>query len=360
MKKRKVLNQLKVIVLLLTVQVLTAEEVEGPLGKGSPAHAAGSSNSWESLQNGRFAWQSSGPMVSADKSTVDPQVSVKDPTLVWDQGRWHVFTTIRMLSGKVEIGYLSFRDWHEAEAAPRTILHLHDQYYCAPQVFFFTPHKRWYLIYQLADEKRTPSFGPAYSTTETLSDPHSWSQPKPLLENAPEEPKWLDFWVICDTRKAHLFYTSLDGRMWRCETKQSDFPGGWSKPRLALQADIFEASHTYKVKGTEQYLTIVEAQGGGRRYYKAYVADQLEGPWEGLATTLDKPFAAFSNVRQDSPWTDNISISHGELVRAGANELMEVDPANIRLVFQGASDAEYRGTPYGKIPWRLGILDLLR
>jgi hypothetical protein len=27
-------------------------------------------------------------------------------------------------------------------------------------------------------------------------------------------------------------------------------------------------------------------------------------------------------------------------------------------LFQGASDAEYRGNNYGSIPWRLGILEV--
>jgi hypothetical protein len=143
--------------------------------------------------------------------------------------------------------------------------------------------------------------------------------------------------------------------MWRAEAALSDFPGGWSEPKVVLQADIFEASHTYKLKGTGKYLTIVEAQGDGRRYYKAYLADRLEGPWHGLADSRDKPFAAIANVEQDNPWTTN--ISHGELLRSGIDETMEVDPDKLRMVFQGASDAEYRGNPYGKIPWRLGVLE---
>ena len=37
----------------------------------------------------------------------------------------------------------------------------------------------------------------------------------------------------------------------------------WSanNTKLALRADIFEASHTYCLKGLGKYLTIVEAQG---------------------------------------------------------------------------------------------------
>lgn len=41
------------------------------------------------------------------------------------------------------------------------------------------------------------------------------------------------------------------------------------------------------------------------------------------------------------------NISHGEIIRAGVDEMMEIDPANVRFVFQGASDAEYRGKAHG-------------
>ena len=312
----------------------------------------------EAFTNGRFSWRASGPLLAADKQAADPQVSIKDPTFVQFNGFWHVFATVRMQSGKVDIVYLNFKDWSDAEKSSRHILHLHDQYYCAPQVFFHAPQNCWYLVYQLADSNRTPSFGPYFSTTETISDPRSWTRPQPLVANAPEKPVWLDFWVIYDARKAHLFYTSLDGKMWRRETKRSDFPGGWSAPILALEADIYEASHTYKLKGMDRYLTIIEAQGDRRRYYKAYMADSLEGPWNGLADKPDKPFAAFSNVLQDPPWTAN--LSHGELVRDGKDETMEVDPANVRFVFQGADDSGYRDNPYGKIPWRLGMLEKVK
>jgi hypothetical protein len=312
----------------------------------------------KAFEDGRFAWRSSAPLLAADGQGADPQVSIKDPTFVQYGGVWHLFATVRMKSGRVDIVYLNFKDWSQAGKSPRHILHLHDQYYCAPQVFYHAPQKRWTLVYQLADSNRVPPFGPYFSTTETLSDPLSWTRPRPLVTNAPEKPVWLDFWVIFDAKKAHLFYTSLDGKMWRCETKRSDFPDGWSSPRLAIEADIYEASHTYKLKGMDRYLTLIEAQGDRRRYYKAYLADSLEGPWTGLADTPGKPFAAFSNVFQNPPWTTN--ISHGELVRTGTDETMEVDPAELRFVFQGACDADYRGNPYGKIPWRLGILEMIR
>jgi len=146
--------------------------------------------------------------------------------------------------------------------------------------------------------------------------------------------------------------------MWRAETSLADFPSGWSKPEVVLRGDIFEASHTYRLKGLEKYLTVIEAQAGGRRYYKAYLADRLDGKWKPLAATREKPFAAPGNVRFTAEkWTD--SFSHGEMIRAGYDEKLEVDPAKLRFIFQGVLDKDKAGKPYGRIPWRLGLLEAL-
>ena len=160
---------------------------------------------------------------------------------------------------------------------------------------------------------------------------------------------------ICDAEKAHLFYTSLNGRMWRVETALAEFPRGWSEPKLALRGDIFEASHTYRLKGMDKYLTIIEENG--RRYYKAYLADRLDGEWTPVADTAEKPFAGWKNIRPAcgvEPWTDN--VSHGELIRDGYDQTLTVDPANLRLVFQGMLDKHKAGKGYGRSPWRIGML----
>jgi hypothetical protein len=322
-------------------------------GMHAPAREA-----WKAFEDGRFSWKASAPLldVGPDRNAADPHVAIKDPTVVFHEGAWHLFATVRMKSGRVDIEYLRFTDWATANQSPRHLMNLHDQYYCAPQVFYFGPHRKWYLVYQLADKTRQPPFGPCFSTTDDLAKPTSWTKPQPMVTNAPAKPKWLDFWVVCDAAKAHLFYTSLDGQMWRRETRKPDFPFGWSEPVRALRGDVFEASHTYKLKGRPEYLTIIEAQSDRRRYYKAYVAQRLEGPWRGLADSLAKPFAAHANVQQDPAWTAN--ISHGELLRTGVDETMEVDPASVRLLFQGASDQEYRGHSYAAIPWRLVMLEI--
>jgi hypothetical protein len=310
--------------------------------------------------DGHFQWAVGPPLLGPPSLADDAAHSIKDPTVVFWNGRWHLFCTIRGKKRTHRIEHLSFRDWNETDKAERHMLNLIDGYFCAPQVFYFTPHERWCLIYQVIDKSRKPALQPAFSTTKDIADPTSWTRPALLFERSPDNvERWIDFWVICDEARAHLFFTSLDGRMWRADTKLADFPHGWSKPAVALQGDIFEASHTYRLKGHEKYLTVVEAQAGSRRYYKAYLADKLDGAWQPLAATREKPFAAPVNVRHTGKhWTD--SISHGELLRAGHDERLEVDPMNLRFLFQGVSDAEQQGKAYGDRPYRLGLLEPAR
>ena len=310
----------------------------------------------DNLLAGQFKWTVSLPLIYPARRPPEVVYSVKDPTIVHCQGRWHLFCTIRGQKRSHQIEYICFEDWKGANAAKRYVLTLSEGYFCAPQVFYFTPHKKWFLICQVSDESRKPSLQPAYSTTSDIAEPNSWSKPVLLFSKQPDNVNaWIDFWVICDAARAHLFFTSLDGQMWRSETKLTDFPGGWSQPTVVLRGDIFEASHTYYLKGLDKFLTVVEAQADGRRYYKAYLAETLDGEWKPLAATKDKPFAGPANTTPTgTQWTD--SFSHGELIRDGFDQTFTVDPNNIRFLFQGVSDQDMAGKKYGEIPWRLGIL----
>ena len=64
--------------------------------------------------------------------------------------------------------YLNFKDWSDA---PNAKLHFVDQnpnlrgYHCAPHVFYFRPHKKWYLVFQ--------SQQPQYTTTVAMGCPNS-------------------------------------------------------------------------------------------------------------------------------------------------------------------------------------------
>lgn len=305
-----------------------------------------------------FAWSASQPLVSARAVDGWPWHAIKDPSVVQVEGKWHLFATVRGSERSHAIVYVNFDDWQSANEAQQHVLPIHPGYFCAPQVFWFEPQRQWYLICQAASEAwGEPHYRPAYATTRTIGDPDSWTSLQPLYDQPPGKGKaGLDFWVICDSQQAYLFYTSLDGRMWRSSTSLAEFPRGWGTPSVALQDDIFEASHTYRVRGKPLYLTVVEAQHGhGWRYFKAYTATSLDGQWTPLAATKDEAFASLRNVQQADPkWTE--SISHVELLRAGIDQHLEIDANHLQVVFQGATEAQRRGKAYGEIPWQLGLL----
>lgn len=302
-------------------------------------------------------WEYTAPLISPEKRERDPSISQKDPTVIFHGGRWHVFMTVK-LPKKTAIEYCSFEKWEDADRSERTILEVsQSRYYCAPQVFYFTPQRKWYLIYQMGVPGQKFMWV-AYSTTTDLGNPRSWTPARPILDGGPKDPRQqggLDYWIICDAQRAYLFLTNLNGKMWRLWTRLEDFPKGFDHCELALEARIFEAGHTYRLKGLNKYLTIVEENG--RRYYKAYLAERLDGPWRPLADSAERPFAGWKNIRPApgvSPWTDN--ISHGELLRDGCDETLTVDPTNLRFLFQGMLDQEKAGKGYGQFPWRLGLL----
>jgi hypothetical protein len=311
--------------------------------------------------SGRFTlpskWEYSKPLIAPEKRDQDPSHAQKDPSVVFHDGKWHVFMTIK-LARRSAIEYCSFADWERANESKRTILQVSDSdYYCAPQVFYFAPQRLWYLIYQMGVPGQDKMWV-AYSTTPDINDPDSWTRAEPILDGGPDDPRevgGLDYWIICDHQRAYLFYTSLDGRMWRLWTNLRDFPRGFGHCELALKAEIFEASHTYRFRGLDKYLTLIEEDG--RRYYKAFVADRLDGEWTPIADSPENAFASWKNIRPApgvETWTDN--VSHGELIRDGIDQTLTVDPDNLRFVFQGMLDQQKDDKTYGQFPWRIGML----
>lgn len=302
-------------------------------------------------------WEYGEPLISPEQRDREPSRAQKDPSIVFYQGAWHVFMTVK-LPGRSAIEYCSFQKWEDAKEARRTVLAVSDSdYFCAPQVFYFEPHRKWYLVYQVGVEGRDKMWV-AYSTTANIADPNSWTRARPMLDGGTDDPRevgGLDYWIICDDQRAYLFYTSLNGKMWRLWTDLEEFPQGFGHCEVALQAQVFEASHTYRLKGLDKYLTIIEENG--RRYFKAYIADRLDGTWTPLADTEQNPFAGASNIRPApgvAAWTDN--VSHGELVRHGYDQTMTVDPTRWQFVFQGMLESHKSGKGYGQFEWRIGML----
>jgi len=308
-------------------------------------------------------WVSTDPLLSPVSDATHPLVSIKDPSIVFVDGRWHLYATTANTSGSWSMVYLSFADWDEAARATPYYLDAHPDlrgYHCAPQVFYFRPQQKWYLIFQ--------SQQPQYSTADDLSRPETWSTPRDFFQGKPASVVglWIDYWIICDATNAYLFFTNDAGYFYRSQTSLSDFPNGFTEPVIVMRdadrANLFEAGHVYRMKGTSQYLAIIEGWGGteGRRYYRAFVADQLDGGWTPALNTSswEQPFAGLNNVTFENGatgWTRD--ISHGELLREGYDERLIVDPCNLRLLYQGYDPD--RNTPeYSQLPWQLALLRL--
>jgi hypothetical protein len=103
------------------------------------------------------------------------EISVKDPSIIYSEGRYHLFFTRHASSGTYSIGYPSATTIDGLNNTSRTKLDLLGSgttRYRAPEVFLFEPHNKWYLIYQV-DE-----LGGCYATTTNLGDPNSWAGPQ--------------------------------------------------------------------------------------------------------------------------------------------------------------------------------------
>lgn len=116
--------------MLLTTGQSLALEVRPAVKRGDADRQAAD------LLAGRFQWTIGEPLVAPAARPEDPCYSVKDPSVVFHQGRWHLFLTIRSETHSHQIEYLSFADWKDANAASRHVLKMHDGVACAPQVFY--------------------------------------------------------------------------------------------------------------------------------------------------------------------------------------------------------------------------------
>ncbi|KAM3086972.1 hypothetical protein ACMFMG_001082 [Clarireedia jacksonii] len=303
-----------------------------------------------------FKWSSSGPLIGP-KSDSHNLAGIKDPSIVYYNGAYHIFASTAKASG-YNLVYINLKDFNSASSAE---FHYLDQtkigtgYRAAPQVFYFAPQKLWYLVYQNGNA--------AYSTNADISNPAGWSAPKNFYASQPSiitqnigKGNWVDMWVICDTANCHLFSSDDNGHLYRSQTSVSNFPNGFGSTVIALSDpnpnNLFEASNVYNVGG--KYLLIVEAVGSdGARYFRSWTASSLSGKWTGLADSQSNPFARSTNVAfTGTPWTK--SISHGELIRTNVDQTMTVSPCKLRYLYQGLSPSA-TGT-YDGLPWKLGLL----
>jgi len=258
-------------------------------------------------------------------------------------------------SGDYGMEYVHFADWSDAPAASASPYYLDYLGGTAPQVFYFAPQNKWYLIYQ---------WTPQFSTNSDPTQPQNWTTPQNFYASKPSNiSAWLDFWIICDSGNCYLFFCDDGGHFWEASTPIGDFPNGFGTPVLAYseanQNNLFEADNVYTVKQTGTYLADVECIGGpdGHRFFRALTATSLAGPWTPLGNTLnfDTPFLGTENITawtNGSQWTDDISSGGG--VITGGDQTDTIDLNNFTFLYQG--DAPNNGASnYNAIPWQLGL-----
>jgi hypothetical protein len=313
-----------------------------------------------------FAWSDQGPLISPKFPESMGIHAIKDASVVKYNGEYLVYASTVSSVG-YSLAYTHFSDFSQASEAPQYHLsenpNIGDGYRAAPQVFYFAPKKTWYLVYQQGP--------PAYSTTSDPTKPETWSAPTNFFGGWDVEPdvltqnkgegSWLDFAVICDDVNCHLFFTDGTGNLYRSQTTVADFPNGFTSASTVLalkgtKGNVFEGSNIYKVKGTDTYLLLVEGFGDdGKRVFRSWTTTDLAGEWKPMPTTGDNLFASAKNVTwTNGKWSND--ISHGDAVRDNPDQTSEIDPCNLRFMYQGlAPDAT---GDYNSLPWRLGLLTL--
>lgn len=312
-----------------------------------------------------ISWTLNGPVFKASDGDGFDNVSVKDPSIVFYNNKWHLFYTAFGGPEDLQIGYTNAPELSMLNQGTRTMLHFTnienvENKYAAPQVFYFEPQQKWYLVFQ----GYWNNVQPLYSTTDNIEDPASWTQPKPLMPKFEENP-WVDFYVICDKEYAYLTYSRDYRSVYAVQTKIENFPEGfdYNNP-VKLVGDpgieFGEAAHIYKAKSLDEYHMIYETsdlKNYRMRSYSLYHSKDIAGPWTvKYADYASKPLLVADP--ENKGWPEE--VSHGEMIRTNYNQEIEYDPVHVQFLMQGIISSErgenYTPDKYWSLPWRFGIL----
>ena len=158
--------------------------------------------------NTGFAWTVGDPVLTPGPEGSFDEVAVKDPSIVFHDGAWHLFYTARS-EKEYTTAYVSAAELSGLHKAPRHELPMirgKTRYGCAPQVFFFEPQNKWYLIYQ----SRDAGYQPMFSTTTDI--PTGSLPTAPVGSEFPETAGCVARGSVCGRlRKWHLLQRIAPG-----------------------------------------------------------------------------------------------------------------------------------------------------
>lgn len=333
-------------------------------------------------------WHLGEKVLSPDLADSLENTAVKDPSIVFFEGQYHLFYSARSVYNKGdEPGYNICCRYRSAttlaglaDAVPVTIDKLAGCKVIAPQVFFFQPDSLWYLVAHTPSfEGRLDRLTPIYLTNRRIGNPLGWSEAREIRTGKQDAGFRIDFWVICDEDNAHLFFADQTGSLLRLECSLEEFPGGFvnSVPEVALHVNrmnqdpgwrFFEAAHIYYVKEEKVYLAVLEGAwrhpvntervDSRNRFVFGMIADSLDGTWRRVKDDHEVFLASADNITDAAGNTVSLTqVSHPELIRSGHDQRLEIDSYNMQMIFQSFDGSQIPDDfHYNELPWELYMM----
>lgn len=337
-------------------------------------------------------WYVTGKILTAREGEVMDNVAVKDPSIVFYRGRYHLFYTAKSVRRTHDgmqfgtgCGYVSARDLEGLQKSAR--ISMDSMAGCpviAPQVFYFEPNHCWYLVaHSPVENNDLHRLKPIFLTNPQIEDPGGWSRAKEIPTGRKGTGFWIDFWVICDAQRAYMFYSDQQGSVYRLSCDLEQFPEGFSRsvPEKAIHPDhgecerpwrLFEAVHIYYVKNENIYLALLEGayshpSGEGdvdsrNRFIFGMTADSLDGEWKRIERDDCRFLAEAENlVHPDGSPVTYTQVSHPELIRSGYDQRLEIEDFKMTMVFQSFDGSNVPDNyTYNALPWELLVMKNFR